>query len=327
MVATVSDFESNRIFWKDFIVRLSFPAGNTLSSNAIKLSRAVRNPAAIRRAVVSSSKSLVNAQTVQTGVVEIGRHVAFTGVLRATRAHVPLSLAIGLGEAISSQIPTVVNSPVVQVLGCKQRIARHLLSAAVICAYGAVEWELYSKSKNQFARAGNGSAGWKESFIAGGVANIAAAVLFGPLLGSRLAFGARPLRQAEMLATRFCGSGTGYVAFEKSFQALYPARTRGPAALSVSSYGSSDNCAEFDLMGSLHSESPIVEKKTLIGWRVEGQKTSAMSLALPAPSKGRSRSKSTSSVVAARRRELSATPAHTLSRKSAPERQFYLKSA
>ncbi|KAK3244415.1 hypothetical protein CYMTET_45968 [Cymbomonas tetramitiformis] len=324
MVATACDLEPNRVFWKDICVRLSYPAGDSLSSNALKLSRAVRNPAAIRRAVVSSSKSLINQQTVQTGAIELARHVAFTGVLRATRAHVPLSLAIGLGEAVGSQIPTVVNSPIGKVLGCKQRIARHLLSAAVICAYGATEWEMYSKTKNCLAE--NGPGGWKSAFVAGGVANIAAGVLFKPLLGSPLAFGARPMRAAGMLATRFCGSGAGYLAFEKSFQALYPARSRAPVASTVSSsFHGEQKKTEFNPMSSLHPETPFVSKKKPIGWRVEKKGTFAMSLALPAPSQGsgRSRSRSSSSVLAARSRTSSAGK---LRRASVPNRQFYLKS-
>lgn len=225
------ELSDQRLFWKDAFVSLSYNIGLGVSSNAIKLSRGVSNPEALGRYICRASKDLRHNHLVQAGTLEVARNVTYTGVLRLTRAYIPLALAMGVAGAVASRVAAP-KRKLQTYLRSKRLMAQCAISSAVICAHGAGEWELYSRGKEYLQKqrqvhsflSQSETANMMTCFFAGGLSHILMAFLFRPLTGCRLMsqLGVRSVRHdVARLGTRYTETATGYVAFEKTFEVLY----------------------------------------------------------------------------------------------------------
>ncbi|KAK3278995.1 hypothetical protein CYMTET_13100 [Cymbomonas tetramitiformis] len=225
------DLSDQRLFWKDAFVSVSYNIGLGLSSNAIKLSRGASNPEALGRYICRASKDLRHNHLVQAGTLEVARNVTYTGVLRLTRAYIPLALAMGVAGAAASRVAAP-KRKLQTCLRSKRLMAQCAISSSVICAHGAGEWELYSRGKEYLQKQRqvhsflpqSETANMMSCFFAGGLSHILMAFLFRPLTGCRLMsqLGVRSVRHdVARLGTRYTETATGYVAFEITFEVFY----------------------------------------------------------------------------------------------------------
>lgn len=221
----------DRPFWKDSVYYSSYSTAHGVSEAAIKLSRSITDPKTLSRKLAYGAKQFVAEGSFRAGVAEVAQLVAFTGLMRMLRTNVPISASIGIAHAASC----------VEMCRRTGTMKKCLFTSALGGIHVGLEWELYCHVKNvmserKLKKTAQSKLTTGDCFMAGGLANVALALTFGPLTGSGMAFGVRHLQHDVLnFTTRICASGTGYAAVEKTYDTLYPAGPTSELAIAFCS--------------------------------------------------------------------------------------------
>lgn len=186
-----------RVFWKDYCVCQSYGAAQSLL------------PVNKGKQIVGLAASKLRRSSLKTVVKTAAHNLLATSILSSLRGHMALSVAVG----VSSAAPGVA-------LGRGEVVARASTAARAAARYSA-EYALWGALKRQAASKLHLRKGSAEDAVVSFAAGVAAtAVCEGALAfgGARLRLGRLALQK---LAFRSVGSGLGYCAMDRTFEALY----------------------------------------------------------------------------------------------------------